>query len=144
LSYLPDQIVQVDVSAGRQLSSQSYLLVEGMQDNYVKAKPMLKFNNGLLASLAFSYDHRSYGVVQQLGLGPSNTEDQTLRYDASLSYKLLDNYEVGLSAYHEERHSSAILDTYTDSGFMLTLTLRSARPVPPPDGLEKADLLLLP
>jgi hypothetical protein len=144
LSYLPDAIVQVDVSAGRQLSSQSYLLVEGVQDNYIKAKPMLKFNNGLLATLDFSYDHRSYGVVQQLGLGPSNAEDQTLRYDASLSYKLLDNYEVGLSAYHEERHSSAILDTYTDSGFMLTLTLRSARPVPPPDGLEKADLLLLP
>jgi hypothetical protein len=144
LSYLPDALFHVDISAGRQLSSQSYLLVEGLQDSYVRIKPVVAFDNALNLTFDFNYDHRSFGIVQQLGFGPSNTSDQSMRYDATLSYKLFDNYEVDFTGYHEERHSNDIIDTYTDNGLTLTLTIRSARPAPPPEGLEKADLLLLP
>jgi hypothetical protein len=144
LSYHPDLIAGVDISAGRQLSSQSYLLVNGITDSYIKANPTLTFPNGIKASTDFSYDQREYGFVPQLAFISSNTSDETMRYDATLSYKLLDNYEFGITGYHEERHSNSISDTYTDNGVMLTLTLRSARPAPRQEGIENSDLLLLP
>jgi hypothetical protein len=144
LSYRPDTVIEVDLTAGRQLSSQSYLLISGIADNYVKVNPILLFPNGLKASATFSYDQRSYGFLPQFGFNTSNTSDVTLRYESSLSYTLLDNYQISLTGYHEERRSGSIADTYTDNGAMLTLTFRSARPARPPEGLEKADFLLLP
>ena len=144
LAYRPDSVIEVDITGGRQLSSQSYLLINGVSDNYIKVSPTLFFPNGVKASADFAYDQRDYGYLPQFGFDSSNTSDSTLRYDASLSYKLLDNYEIGLTAYHEERHSGVLADTYTDNGAMLTLTIRSARPIRPPDSVEKADLLLLP
>jgi len=144
LSYTPDSVASMSISAGRQLSSQSYLLSSGITDNYAKVSPALTFPNGLRASVDFSYDQRNYGVIPQFAAIESNSSDDTIRYSAALSYPILDNYAIAISGYHEERRSSTVLDTYNDNGVMFTLTIRSARPQAPPEGLEKADRLLLP
>ncbi len=143
-SYRPDTVVEIDISAGRQLASQSYLIVEGITDSYIKANPSFRFPNGLKASFDFNYDHRSYGLLPEFGLNSGRTTDQSMRYDATLSYQILDNYQIALSGYHEERHSDTLFDTYTDNGLMITLTLRSARPAVAQGPVDQSDYLLLP
>jgi hypothetical protein len=121
LVYAPRDGLSFKLHAARQLSSQSYLFVDGQKTDLFEGEAKTSIARRVAVKLNAAYTNQNLAFNSLADNGPGG-HNRLLRFGAELSTQLGEIIRLGLAGGHELRFGGGVYQPFTENSLRLNFT----------------------